>query len=302
MAGALIPVTAIILTLDEAANMQPCLAGLEGVDDVLIVDSGSTDETLTEARRLRPNIRIFTNPFDDFGQQRNWALDNTSPKHDWILFIDADEYCTPEFITELRAFTANPGPAVGAYIAGKNYVFGQWLRHCTMYPSYQLRLLKRGEVRYRKEGHGQREVTSGPLVYFKTSWIHNALSKGLHQWIARHNQYSTDEAELLLRLAAEPLSWGALFTRDPIARRRALKQLGARLPLRPLTRFCYTYFLRGGFLDGPAGLRFCALRFAHDIHIVSKLAELHREKRTPTVGLARSTPERATSQDIAALQ
>jgi hypothetical protein len=106
------------------------------------------------------------------------------------------------------------------------------------------------------------------------------MSKGLHQWIARHNQYSTDEAELLMRLASEPISWRSLYARDPIARRRALKQLGARAPLRPFARFLYVYILRGGFLDGSAGFRFCAMRFAHDIHIACKLAEQRDRHRT----------------------
>lgn len=253
--------------------MPACLAGLREIDDVVLVDSGSNDSTLADAQTARTDVRIYTNPFEDFGQQRNWALDNTNPKHPWVLFIDADEYCTPEFLAELRTFLESPGQWVGAFIAGKNYFFGHWLRHCTMYPSYQLRLLKVGAVRYRKEGHGQREVTDGPLTYFKAGWIHNAMSKGLHQWIARHNQYSTDEAGLLVRLAAERPDWGALISREPIARRRALKQLAARLPLRPFVRFFYVYLLRAGFLDGGAGLRFCALRFAHDIHLVSKVAE-----------------------------
>lgn len=278
MTGAKIPVTAIVLTYNEAANMAPCLGAMEAIDDIVIVDSGSEDETIAEARRIRPDVRVFSNPFKDFGDQRNWALDNTSPKHAWVLFIDADEYCTGEFLGELRTFLGDPGKSVGAFVAGKNYFFGQWLRRCTMYPSYQLRLLKRGMVRYKKEGHGQREVTDGPLIYFQSGWIHNALSKGLHQWIARHNQYSTDEAELLQRLTTERLDWKGIFARSPIARRRALKQLGARLPLRPVTRFLYVYLLRGGFLDGGAGLRFCALRFAHDIHLVSKLAE-QRDRR-----------------------
>lgn len=248
---------------------------------MVIVDSGSTDGTLAIARQVRPDVRIFTNPFEDFGQQRNWALDNTTPRNDWVLFIDADEFMLPPLAREIDSFVRDPGDAVGAYIAGKNYFLGRWIRYSTYYPSYQLRLLKLGEVRYRREGHGQREVTDGPLVYLKNAWRHEGFSKGLHQWIARHNNYSSNEVELLLRLRNESISIHELLSREAVERRRAYKQLGARLPFRPVTRFIYTYLLRCGFLDGRAGVYFSLLRFAHDIHIVSKIAEQKNSASSP---------------------
>lgn len=265
--------TAIILTRDEVANMQPCLKALSRVDDVVIVDSGSTDGTIEAARAVRADVRVFEHPFQDFGDQRNWAIDHTEPKHDWLLFVDADEYCDPELLDEIGALIAEPRDVVGGYIAGRNYFFGRWLKYSTMYPSYQLRLLKRGQVRYRKEGHGQREVTDGPLHYLKHGWRHEGFSKGVHQWVARHNQYSTDEVELILRLRQEGLSWSQMMATDSIIRRRALKGLAARLPGRPLWRFLYTYVFRRGFLDGRSGLDYCLLRVAHDLHIGVKLRE-----------------------------
>lgn len=270
-----IPVTAIVLTYNEAINMAPCLSAMDEIDDIIIVDSGSEDETITEAKRIRPDVRIFSHPFKDFGDQRNWALDNCESPHSWIIFIDADEYCTEDFIGELRHFIAAPGDAVGAFVAGKNYFLGRWLKHSTMYPSYQLRVLKRGHVRFRKEGHGQREMTEGRCIYFRSSWLHNAFSKGVRQWIDRHNQYSSEEAELIMLLRAERLDWSAIFSFDPIIRRRALKRIAAHAPFRPFLRFFYTYVLRGGFIDGRAGLHYCALNFAHDVHIMIKLAESH---------------------------
>lgn len=267
------PLTAIVLTRDEQQNIAACLRRLACVDDVVIVDSGSQDQTLAIARAVRPDLRVFVNAFEDFGQQRNWALDHTKPRHPWVLFVDADEFCDPELFDEIAALIADPGDYVGAYVAGRNYFLGQWLKRCTFYPSYQLRLLRLGEVRFRKEGHGQREVTTGRLCYLRHGWRHEGFSKGVHQWIARHNQYSSDEVELILRLRAEPLALAELFSRDAVRRRRALKRLAARLPLRPWLRFVYTYVLRLGFLDGRAALSFCALRFAHDLHIGVKLRE-----------------------------
>lgn len=268
-----VPVTAIILTFNEASNMAPCLAALDGVDEVIVVDSGSSDETIARAKARRPDIRVLVHPFEDFGAQRNWALDHAEPRHPWVLFVDADEYCEPELLDEIRGFIAQPGEVVGAYIAGKNYFLGTWLRRSTFFPSYQLRLLKRGRVRYRKEGHGQREVTDGELCYLRNGWRHEGFSKGVHQWVARHNQYSTDEVELILRLRQESIDWKAMLSADPIARRRVLKVLAARLPARALWRFLYSYILRLGFLDGQAGLDYCLLRVAHDLHIGVKIRE-----------------------------
>jgi glycosyltransferase involved in cell wall biosynthesis len=290
------PITAIILTYNESANMLPCLAGLAGVDDIVVLDSGSTDDTLDQARRARSDVRVYTNPFKDFGDQRNWALDNCAPRHPWIVFVDADEYCTEDFLQELIRFVATPGDAVGAYVAGRNYFLGRWLKHTTMYPSYQLRVLKHGHVRYRKEGHGQREVTDGRCVYFKSAWHHNAFSKGVRQWVERHNEYSTNDASLILDQRAQNIDYASLFLSDPIRRRRALKQLGARVPLRPIVRFLYSYVLRGGFLDGKAGLYYCALRFAQDIHIAIKIAELRHLSRSKGAAI---TPSGSQSSDAA---
>jgi hypothetical protein len=149
-----------------------------------------------------------------------------------------------------------------------------------MYPSYQLRLLKLGEVRYRKEGHGQREVTDGSLHYFNSGWRHEGFCNGVHHWIDRHNRYSTDEVALIIRNRTKPLRWRELISRDPVQRRRALKQLAAKIGMRPLTRFVYQYFIRKGFLDGRAGFFFCLLRVAHEIHIVTKMEERKRSDET----------------------
>jgi len=273
-----LPITAIILTLDEERNIQRCLECLDRVDDVAVVDSLSTDETIAAARDARPDVRVFEHPFTDFGDQRNWALDNVHPVHQWILFVDADEFCTEELLDEVADFVREPGDSVGAYVAGRNYFLGRWLKHTTMYPSYQLRLLKAGQARFRKEGHGQREVTDGPLHYLEGHWRHEGFSKGAHQWIARHNNYSSDEVDLILRLRGETLRWGELASGDAIARRRAWKVLGAKMPMRQLGRFLYTYIFRMGFLDGYPGFLYCCLRVAHDFHIMVKIAE-HRYRQ-----------------------
>ncbi|QVL50084.1 MAG: glycosyltransferase family 2 protein [Thiocapsa sp.] len=271
--GEPIPVSAVILTLNEAVNIHACLKAMRRVDDLIIVDSGSSDDTLALALNARPDVRIYTHPFQDFGDQRNWALDHCEPRHPWVLFVDADEFCTTELLNEISTFVDLPGEAVGGFIAGRNYFLGRWLRYSTLYPSYQLRLLRRGEVRYRKAGHGQQEVTDGPLHYLSAGWRHEGFSQGVAHWISRHNRYSTEETSNMLALRSTSLRFADLLDRDPVTRRRALKILGAKVPGRPLFRFLYVYLLRGGFRDGVPGLIYCSLILAHAIHISAKLHE-----------------------------
>lgn len=275
-----IPVSVIILTKDEATNIAGCVAQLDWCDDVIIIDSGSSDDTLRCALDVRSDVRIYEHPFRDFGDQRNWALDNSAPLHPWILFLDADERCDADCVAAIGRAVASDSGNVGYYLCCRNMFLNRWIRRCTFFPSWQLRLLKFGEVRYRREGHGQREVTTGPLGYVQEPYDHFGFSKGIADWISRHNQYSTAELELISRLLDEPLALSDLWRSGPLARRRCLKRIAARVGFRPLTRFLYTYIWRRGFLDGMPGLYFCLLRVAHEIHITVKLAEFRHARNS----------------------
>ncbi len=267
------PISVIVLTLNEEINISACLESLSWIDDVIIVDSFSRDRTVEISKRMRSDIRVLNHEFKDFGDQRNWAIDNTNPKHEWILFLDADERCTPELAEGIRKSTSDSGDTVGFYLTYRNIFLGKWIKHCTFYPSWQLRLFKKGYVRFRKEGHGQREVTDGPLDYITAPYDHYGFSHGIFHWIERHNKYSTMEVKLIQRLVEEPLRLSDFFKKDIIKRRRCLKRLAARVGFRPVFRFIYTYFIKKGFLDGKEGFIFCLLRVAHEIHITAKLKE-----------------------------
>ena len=269
------PISVIVLTFNEEKNIPACLESVDWAEDVIIVDSGSTDRTISAAQSTRPDVHIFERRFTDFGDQRNWALDNTNPRHEWILFLDADERCNSKCAQAIQAAVKNPGAYVGFFLTCKNFFLGRWIKRCTLYPSWQLRLLKKGYVRFQKYGHGQREIAEGPLGYIYEPYDHFGFSKGVAHWIERHNHYSTHEAELILHLRKEPLCIGELFSRDPVKRRRCLKRLAARLGiLRPIARFVYLYCFRGGILEGRPGLLYCLLRFAHEVHIIAKLEEM----------------------------
>jgi glycosyltransferase involved in cell wall biosynthesis len=267
------PLTAIILTHNETTNVGDCLKSLDWVADVVVLDSGSSDNTLEAARQARPDVRIYTHSFQDFGDQRNWALDHTSPRHEWILFLDADERCTPPCADAIRRAIERAAGRAGFYLCYRNFFLGKWIKRCTYFPSWQLRLLRHGQVRFRKMGHGQSEVTDGELGFISEPYDHYGFSKGVADWIARHNRYSSEEVRYLAELRSQPLRLADLFSADSVRRRRCLKRVAARAPLRPWLKFVYAYFFRLGFLDGRAGLYFSLLRVAHEIHIVVKTAE-----------------------------
>lgn len=272
-----VAITVIILTLNEEKNIGECIRCLERVEDIVIIDSYSTDQTISESRRFRPDVRVFKHEFKDFGDQRSWALDRSGPRHQWVLFVDADEFCDDVLLDEVCEFVERPGDKVGAYIAGKNYFLGRWIKYSTMYPFYQLRLLKRGFVTFQKSGHGQREVVTGKTGYLRHGWRHEAFSKGISEWVDRHNRYSTDEAELMLSYRATSVQWGTLLTGSSVERRRELKVLSARVPCRPALRFLYMYIVRGGFRDGYPGLLYCLLVLSNQIHISAKMQEIKCE-------------------------
>lgn len=274
-----VPVTVVILTLNEEDNIRRCVSCVHNAEQVVVVDSFSSDKTIENARSIRSDAKILQHSFRDFADQRNWALNNITPPSGWVLFVDADEFCTEALLDEVRNFVGGAGDNVGAYVSGKNYFFNRWLRFSTMYPFYQLRLLKWGKVKFEKVGHGQREVTSGQLGYLKESWRHESFSKGVAEWVARHNRYTTDEASLMLAYKTESIDWKKLVLGSQMQRRRQLKVLSARLPCRPLVRFVYVYLLKGGFRDGYPGLLYCLLLLANQIVLSVKMKELREKNR-----------------------
>jgi glycosyltransferase involved in cell wall biosynthesis len=271
-----IPVSVIVLTQDEEINIRECLQSLTTFSEVIVVDSGSTDLTIPIIENEFAQVRLLHHDFEDFGAQRNWAIDHALPCNPWILFFDADERMTEECRQNIERAVCSSDSYVGYYLTYRNYFLGRPIVRCTLYPTWQLRLFRFGQVRFRAEGHGQREVTDGPLGYLKAPYDHFGFSHGVSHWIARHNRYSSEEAKLVLRLKNEPLGLRDLLSTSSIERRRCLKRLAARIGFRPFFRFVYLYVFRLGLLEGRAGLLFCLMRCAQEIHISTKIAELNQ--------------------------
>jgi hypothetical protein len=152
-----------------------------------------------------------------------------------------------------------------------------------MYPTYQVRLGRRRVLRYRQVGHGQKEDLSDEQIgTLCEPYDHYAFSKGLDDWIAKHNRYSTLEAKETLRYRAEgTFRVRELFSREPARRRNALRSLAHYLPARPTLRFLYMYVLRAGFLDGSAGLTYCRMLRLYETMIVLKVRHLRAGEGIP---------------------
>ncbi len=267
-------ISILLLTLDEAANLPACLAAVAWSDDVVVLDSFSRDATVAVAEGW--GARVYQRAFDSFAGQRNYALDQIEFKHDWVLHLDADEIITPALRAEMLA-AIGAGGFDAFRIPSKMMFFGQWLRYSGLYPSYQVRLGHRRRLRFQQVGHGQREDMAPERIgTLAEPYLHFSFSKGLTEWFDKHNRYATDEAReaVRLRAAGGGLDWQGLWSREGTRRRRALKCLSSRLPLRPLQRFIYMYLLRRGFLDGHAGLTYCRLLAIYEYLILLKTREL----------------------------
>jgi glycosyltransferase involved in cell wall biosynthesis len=266
-------ISVLILTRDEEVNIGDCLDSVAWADDIVVLDSGSTDRTVDIARKK--GARILHRPFDNFAAQRNFGIDHGEFEHEWILHLDADERVPKAMREEIeREISRTEKDAF--HVASKLMFNGRWLKHAGMFPVYQVRLGKRDALRFIQVGHGQREDLSPErLGTLEVPLVHEAFLKGLDSWRKRHERYAREEAAAAvasLRCSHIPLS--GLLSRDRVARRRAAKQISWRLPGRPALRFFYMYLLRAGFLDGAAGFHYCRLLVEYERMTDKKIREL----------------------------
>ncbi|NEP18860.1 MAG: glycosyltransferase family 2 protein [Leptolyngbya sp. SIO4C1] len=270
-------ISVFILTHNEALDIAACIESALLSDDVIVVDSFSSDRTVEIAQRYP--VRVVQHAFESHGQQRTWMLEQIAAKHDWAYILEADERMTPALFEECLA-AAQSAQHIGYYVAERVIFMNRWIRRSTQYPRYQLRLLKLGCVWFEDYGHAEREVVSGTTGFLQQTYPHYTCSKGLSRWLAKHNRYSTDEAkETLQQLRHGQVRWRDLFSRSEIERRRALKDLSLRLPCRPLLRWGYMYFLLGGCWDGRAGFTWCTLQAFYEYMIVLKVWELKQQEK-----------------------
>jgi glycosyltransferase involved in cell wall biosynthesis len=274
-AQAIVTVSVLILTLNEETNIAACMDSLSWSDDIVVLDSLSTDATARIAKER--GARVVTRPFDNWSAHQNWAVENIDFRHPWVLYLDADERCPAELRDEVLTRARSEAQESAFRIRRKDYYMGRWLRHAQLYPTWLVRLFRPTRIRYERLVNPV-AVVDGPISELREHITHFPFSHGISHWIARHNRYSDMEAIEAAKIEGRQ-GGGQLWSADPNARRRALKDIFFRLPARPVLKFLYYYCWRRGFLDGRAGLSYASLQAIYEYMIECKSWELERRRR-----------------------
>ena len=217
-----------MITRDEAANIEACLASVAWADDVLVVDCGSTDRTVEVARAK--GARVIVKDWPGYGAQKNFAA--TQAAHDWILSVDADERVTPELAAEIRARLSGDVAAAGFRIPRVTWHLGRWIRTTDWYPDYQTRLYDRRRARWKERRVHESVTADGPVAQLAHDLQHYA-----YRDITHHHQ----TMDRYTTLAAE----------DMYASGRRAGWVD--VALHPPAAFLRNYVLRRGFTDGLPG-------------------------------------------------
>lgn len=280
------PISVIVPVKNEAENLRRCLPALAWADEVFVVDSGSTDTTVTVAESH--GARVVQFQFNgSYPKKKNWALDTLPFRNEWVLIVDADEVVVPELAEEIVRRTS-VDEADGFYLNMKYYFLGRRIRHCGYAEAWNLRLFKHRLGRYERmpvtpgaptgdvEAHEHVELR-GTALRLRHELDHHAYPT-VAVWVEKHNRYAIWEAEMYERFLREPIPASI----GPGKRfKRLLKKIYLRLPMRPAARFLYAYVVRLGFLDGMPGLVFCGLLSFYDFLAWANLYEKRLREATP---------------------
>jgi glycosyltransferase involved in cell wall biosynthesis len=266
-------ISVLVLTKNEEQDLPGCLASLTWCDDIHLYDSFSTDRTAQIATAA--GATVTQREFDNWAAHQNWGLRNIRFRHPWVFYIDADERVTPELRDAMFAAVRTSGEHVAFRMQRRDFFLDTWLRHVQTSP-YYIRLFRPEFVRYERLVNPV-TLVDGPVGRIDGLLDHHPFSKGISHWLARHNSYSTLEAQQILqgRRGRAPFSIRkALFAGDFNERRYHQKELFYRLPARPLVKFLLLYIAKRGFLDGRAGLTYAVLQSFYEYQIVLKTREL----------------------------
>jgi glycosyltransferase involved in cell wall biosynthesis len=273
-----VPVSVIVPIRNEAANLARCLSSVQWADEILVVDSQSTDDSARIAEQLGARVAQFQ--FNGiWPKKKNWALENLSFKNDWVFILDADEVLPPEAEKEFADAIASD--IAGYWINRRFFFLGRWLRHA-YYPNWNLRLFRHSLGRYEKltdlqTDSGDNEVhehvvVKGPTSRLRCEMDHYAFPS-VDVFIEKHNRYANWEA----RVAAQGKG-PEVLAHEQVDLKRSLKMFARRLPFRPLLRFLYIYVWQKGFLDGRDGYYFARLHATYEFLIVAKTYEYRQRK------------------------
>ena len=239
-----VPVTATIITFNEAANIQAALESLSWADEIIVVDSESSDDTVAIARKFTD--RVFVRPWPGYIAQKNFAAEQA--RHDWIFSLDADERVTPALATEVAAVLGEGSSAAGYRVPRVTFHLGRWIRSTDWYPDYQLRLYDRRHARWAGRYVHESVKADGTVADLRSELQHYAYRDLTHHFQTM-DRYTTLAAKQMFEDGRRTGYFDLL--------------------LHPPAAFVRNYVLRGGFRDGVPGLivsamnaRYVGLKFA----------------------------------------
>lgn len=246
-----LPLTVAIIALDAADQIGPCLASVAGLaDEMLVVDSGSTDATVQAARAM--GARVETREWLGFGRQKQLAV--SLARNDWVLCLDVDERVSERLAASMRAALASP--RYRAYrMARRNRFLGRWLAHGEGYPDWSLRLFHRAHASWSNDDVHEAVLTTAEVGALQGDLLHDS-AEDVATYMAKQNRYTSLHAQALFRQGVRAGYW--------------------RLAASPLARFIKFYFLRLGFLDGGPGFAHIVIGCNNSFHKYLKLIELEK--------------------------
>ncbi|MBD1839393.1 glycosyltransferase family 2 protein [Coleofasciculus sp. FACHB-64] len=302
-----LPVSVLIPAKNEQANLAACLESVARADEVFVVDSQSSDRSIEISESYGAKVVQFH--FNGrWPKKKNWALDNLPFNNEWVLIVDCDERITPELWDEIAIAIQNP-EYEGYYLNRKVFFLGKWIQHGGRYPDWNLRLFKHKTGRYENLGTeeirntGDNEVHEHVILQGKSGYLKNDMLhidfRDVFHWLERHNRYSNWEARVYLNILTgkdESGTIGANLFGDAVQRKRYLKKVWVRLPLKPLIRFILIYIIQRGFLDGKAGYIYARLMSQYEYQIGIKLYELMKFGGQLNVAASSSAPPQPVPQ------
>lgn len=247
-----LPLSAVLITFNCVGPLRATLESLRFCDEILAVDSGSTDGSVELLQEF--GARVISEPWRGFGPQKQFAVDQAA--HDWVLCIDSDEIVSPELQASILQALEASGDSAYEF-PRRNRFLGRYLKHGEGYPDYSLRLYDRRQARWTDDVVHEKVITLGTVSCLKGDLLHHS-EDSIESYLAKQNRYTTLAAQAL---AAEGMEVST-----------------SKLVLSPLFRFIKFYFLRGGCLDGVPGLIHILIGCFNSFAKYAKVIELNRKK------------------------
>ena len=268
-------VSVLILTYNESHCISRCITSVCGwSDDIVILDSYSSDDTLEIARKFE-HVRIYQNEFKGFASQRNYGLHKIEYKYKWVMLLDADEIMTESLRNEIdRILSTQLSGITSITIRRRDYYKQRW-----MPPFWNVRferMVRPDKVSYTGEVHEKLSSTDSQSV-LRGHVDHFPFRKGLEHWLMRRVKRSRICAEYELK-GRHPLKLSELLSRNQVDRQRSLKAIFQRIPFRSPAYFLYLYICRGGFTAGLDGLEFCLLETFSKFCVCIQKRDLERAR------------------------